>query len=522
MPPMDFLGKQPVRAGFWAVLLIGVLAWAPATYPGYWQGLNGFIPVFNVVQTGPIAGVATSADLWRGTGNAAFILAKPFLLFGATPTTAVRAVFILCIILGGLGIYTWLRPRYGDRTAGLAGVIYMFLPPVLATTYVRGDLGDAMMLALLPLALASAAAFAGGAGPGAAGLLVISVLWMWRTQAGLAVIMTLLLLAYALLAERHRLTGLVIAMAGAAGLTSLIPIWGRRAATPVTFTDHFVAFFQLFGNGWRTAPSIPGWQDEFPFQLGIIAVVFTLLTAWLILMRRYTGERATSPPRFFWFALASTAVLVMLSLTPTQPIWALTGADRLLTYPWQVMLPAMPFLALSAGMLSDTNPELRRMPLWMLLLAMTVLGSYAHLTADFTQVDAPSRPYAMIGHDNNLAILHAELAEGAENEPTALHLTWQALQPFSTDYNVFFHALHEDETGMTVLAQLDTPPLADGPPTSAWRQGEIMQQTYTLMLPPELPASGRVLYYFGFYDWRDGTRLAVDGGIDDKLVFYGR
>ena len=29
-------------------------------------------------------------------------------------------------------------------------------------------------------------------------------------------------------------------------------------------------------------------------------------------------------------------------------------------------------------------------------------------------------------------------------------------------------------------------------------------------------------YYFGYYDWRDGVRLPVDGGIDDKLVFYGQ
>ena len=170
-------GERPSRLGFWVVVLVGVLAWAPATYPGYWQSLEGYIPVFNVTQGGAIASVATSADLWRGAGSATFLLAQPFLLLGFAPVEAVRAVFVLAFVLGGLGVYAWLRPIYGDRAAGLSGVVYIFLPMVLATVYIRGSLSDAMILALLPLTLASTSAYASSRSPAR------PPSWMYRSSA---------------------------------------------------------------------------------------------------------------------------------------------------------------------------------------------------------------------------------------------------------------------------------------------------------------------------------------------------
>ena len=37
-----------------------------------------------------------------------------------------------------------------------------------------------------------------------------------------------------------------------------------------------------------------------------------------------------------------------------------------------------------------------------------------------------------------------------------------------------------------------------------------------------VPADTPLRYYFGYYDWRDGKRLPVNGGMDDKLVLHGQ
>jgi hypothetical protein len=133
---MQLPQRTSLRLGFWTVLILGVFAWAPATYPGYWQGLEGYTPIFNALQPGRLASIAVAADLWRGSGAATFLLTRPLLLLGADVVTAVRITFILCFILGGLGIYVWLRLRLSDRAAGLAGLLYMLAPPFLATVYV--------------------------------------------------------------------------------------------------------------------------------------------------------------------------------------------------------------------------------------------------------------------------------------------------------------------------------------------------------------------------------------------------
>jgi hypothetical protein len=51
-------------------------------------------------------------------------------------------------------------------------------------------------------------------------------------------------------------------------------------------------------------------------------------------------------------------------------------------------------------------------------------------------------------------------------------------------------------------------------------QGQILTDTYQLELPSSLPA-GELRYIYGYYDWRDGSRVPVNGGIDDKLILYG-
>ena len=135
--PMRIDMPAPRRWGLAALLLLGIIAWAPALYPGYWQGLEGFVPVFNVAHGAPLAADGDNTGSWRGTGSGAFLLAQPLLWLGLAPTAAVRFGFVGCFIGGSLGIYFWVRQFFDDRTAGLAGLVYLFLPTFLATVYVR-------------------------------------------------------------------------------------------------------------------------------------------------------------------------------------------------------------------------------------------------------------------------------------------------------------------------------------------------------------------------------------------------
>lgn len=95
-----------------------------------------------------------------------------------------------------------------------------------------------------------------------------------------------------------------------------------------------------------------------------------------------------------------------------------------------------------------------------------------------------------------------------------LRLVWEALAPTPTDHNLFVHVLRASD-GQS-LAQYDGPPLGGGHPTDRWQTGERVLETLVLPLAEGVPQDGlRVL--LGWYDWRDGARLPVEGGVDGAI-----
>jgi len=503
------------RLGLGALLLVGIFAWAPALYPGFWTTLQGFVPIFNVGQGAAIAAIGVAPDLWRGTGSATNLLTQPWVILGFDQTAGVRFAFVLAFVIGGCAMYAWLRPALGDRAAGLAGLVYMLQPIFLSTVYVDGSLADALVLAWLPLALAGLAGSARSRSVEGAAVAVLAIMALWRTQAGLAALAAVLLLAYAILVERHWVPVLVVITASGAALVSLVPLWSIGAPAPVGFAEHFVTAAQLFAVRWAVAPSIPGWQDRYPFQLGFAVLSYSALAVWgwAVVTRR---SLASLQARLLGFAFLGSLLLVLLTLGWSAPLWQISGAERLLIYPWQILLLAAPLLAAAAGSLPVLLPDLSSPAYWTVLVALTALASYPYLAPTYTTVQPPAKPVAMLG-TNQLAVLAADITEA--DGKAALDVTWQVLQPLATDNNIFLQAIAGEGEREQVAAQLDTQPAgADRPPTT-WQPGEIFTQRYTLDIA-QAPPGEPLRYYFGFYDWQSGERLRVDGGIDDKLVLH--
>ncbi|MFN8444606.1 MAG: hypothetical protein U0175_27725 [Caldilineaceae bacterium] len=506
------------RVELWVMLLLSVFAWAPATHPGYWQALEGFLPQFNAVTLNRLATVAVAPDLWRGEGVGASLVPHLFFLLNISPTLAVRLTFIGIILGAGIGVYFWLEARLGRRGAALAGWIYILLPPFLATIYVRGSLADATVIALLPWlfwALSRVMLEQGRQGRLLYGaVFIVLMTWLWLTQAGLALLATLLLLSYAAWVMRNGWAAGLALLGGLVGAATLWPVWGTYAPAPVDFYAHFVYLFQLLRNHWQVAPSIPGWQDGYPFQLGTMALLTALLALWL--WRMTNSGLAVQAVRLLAFAGSGSLILILLSLDFSIPVWQLLKADRLLLYPWQILLLAAPLLVVFAAALPTLLPEFGEFPLWSGLMLLTLAFNYNLLTTTFTALEPPLQPLATVG-DNQLVILNMQINQS--QWPTVkLDLGWQALQPLSFDYNFFLQARSDESTQSTGFAQFDGPPLPDRPATS-WQPGEVFTATYSITLqnPPQTPP----VYIFGFYDWRDGKRLPINGGQDDKMVLHG-
>jgi len=339
--------------------------------------------------------------------------------------------------------------------------------------------------------------------------------WLWLSQAGLALLATLLLLAYALFVLGNRILVASVLVGAAVGAATLLPISSLSSPAKVNFTEHFVYFFQLLRNHWQVAPSIPGWQDGYPFQLGLGVVTISFLVIWL--WATTNPQPAVENRRLLQFGSIGSALLIALCLSFSASFWQLTGAERLLSYPWQILILTAPLLVILPAALPSLAPAFGETPLWSALLLLTLANSYPNLTTDYTATEPPAQPLAIIG-DNQLALLSAQLDE---SQPPTVTVTigWQVLQPLAFDYNIFLQALSDESPQANVVAQFDGQPLLDHPATT-WSYGEIFTATYTLQMPAQ--ESSAPLYIFGMYDWRDGTRLPVDGGKDDKFAIHGK
>ena len=284
----------------------------------------------------------------------------------------------------------------------------------------------------------------------------------------------------------------------------------------------------------RAAADPPG------YQLGLVACGLALIALLLARQASHltgpispTGPAAPLAQRIVWFAPLVVLLLAFLSTTLAAPLWRLVPfLARSLSYPWQLLLLAGPWLAWLAGLagclLLDLLPAQSRttgsVPLFAGLLALALLGSYPQLNPPTTPVLVPDAPLAVFG-DHELALL-AVTTQGL-TQPAALTaadgnlsasgvisatVRWQALQPLTRDYTVFFQAIGPDGA---VWGQQDTMPLAGERPTGGWVPGQVVSDQYRVDLKPGAP-SGNYQALLGFYLYQTGERLRT--ATDDKVV----
>ena len=110
-------------------------------------------------------------------------------------------------------------------------------------------------------------------------------------------------------------------------------------------------------------------------------------------------------------------------------------------------------------------------------------------------------------------------AEGLQPGGTVyLTLYWQAQQPVEHRYKVFTHLLGEvfnARSNNFLWGQQDNEPVNGTRPTSTWRTGEVIVDSYAILLEQQAP-TGRYTVEIGLYDPATGERLPV---LDDAVGF---
>lgn len=155
-----------------------------------------------------------------------------------------------------------------------------------------------------------------------------------------------------------------------------------------------------------------------------------------------------------------------------------------------------------------TNPLIMRERAQFVAETKTVIGEqrafiYEAVYWPYRDTAVPTHPLSalfgdkirLLGYDLNLS------------DRFDLVLYWQSEQAVAESYDVFVHLLNE--TG-EIVAQADSTPVAGLAPTNRWQPGDIVQDVYTIPLPPDLPP-GEYSLRAGLYLRETGERLTAVG-----------
>ncbi len=317
-----------VRGGVWYP------RWAPDFYYGY-----GY-PIFNYY-----------APLTYYVGL------LPMLL-GATAVQGVKFVFVLGLLLAGLGMYGFVRDNWGRNAGLLAAAVYVYAPYLqYVDPHARGDLAESFSFGLFPLALwaldrlrrqPTAANWLAAALLTAAIILAHNLMamvlfglllawWLWWSGALPRLARWRLLAALLLGVGMAAFFWLPVALEqDAVNLRSLI-----GPGSHFDFRNHFLS--------WRTllAPSRRlDWgatEPDFVFNLGLGP--WLLAATGLVVLRRQRGWQRRQAA---FFAAAAVGLLFFMLPVSTW-MWASAPLLPFLQFPWRLLGPAAAALAVLAG-----------------------------------------------------------------------------------------------------------------------------------------------------------------------------
>lgn len=147
-----------------------------------------------------------------------------------------------------------------------------------------------------------------------------------------------------------------------------------------------------------------------------------------------------------------------------------------------------------------------------------------HIPAGHTARITPTHPVS-IRWRSPIQLLGYDISEDTFRSGGAgtLTLYYQGEGPIETDYTAFVHLLGPPNpaSGDALWAQNDSQPCYTYYPTSAWQPGEIVKDTISLQLPPDLPP-GEYTLRTGFYDFATMARLPVTRGeAQDDIATLG-
>ncbi len=417
---------------FWTALLLTCFAIAPLLRPGYFWAAHDarhdvyFILQYNITWNEGALFPRWSPDWTFGYGYPFFNIYAPGATFlGAllyrtlhlTLENAVKATFILTLLISAGSMWLFVRDWLGERAALAAAVAYVYVPYHLVDVYVRAAMAESLALALLPLSLWAVRRAVFRPSAWAIALVGLSYAAIHLSSNLVALLFTPVLAFYLLFLACRRasiapkpdlfsraslhlcvrylwapVAGLALGVALAAFFILPALLESRFVNREqwyggyYDFHDHFVYFAQLFDPRWGFGISAPGPNDPLSYQLGLALVTLAGMAAWAA-WRRSSEKRAEIG---FWLVILLGSV--WLTTGASAFAWDHIPGVAMAQFPWRYLsLAALALAILAPAVLSseegDGGSEVKGAKDYLtplLLAGLIILASAPYLRVEIT------------------------------------------------------------------------------------------------------------------------------------------
>lgn len=285
-------------------------------------------------------------------------------LFGSL-MVALKGVFLISLLLSVYGMYFLLRKFFGKAESIAGAALYLYTPFRAVEVYVRGAIGEAFAIALLPWVLwGIATLFKKTSKKNIAvtafifALFLLTHNYFFLLVAPFAAVFTGVLIYF----EKHKvekIRALFIAGLLGAGLSAYwwLPAFAEyglvSAVTPFVIEDHFPFLKQLILPSWGYGSSVWGPYDLISFQIGLVnlAVVFISIPLLLFAKAKKNTNYLLALTVFLFFG----ASIFMMNIR-SMFLWNIIPFTNFIQFPWRLLSLTTFFTAILAAFVIGRFP----------------------------------------------------------------------------------------------------------------------------------------------------------------------
>ncbi len=256
-------------------------------------------------------------------------------LLGFSFVDSVKGVFILSVVFSAVFFYLFLNEIFSQSTALLGTIFYLYYPFRMVDLYVRGSVGESLVFALLPLVYWSLIKLKKRKNKRWLAISSLSTALLILAHNSLALVslpFIFLFMIYLFFLKKDNQSFFLFLVSVLLAFTLScffwLPAlyekqWTNLLPEIITKpTHHFVELKELI---------IPKNTPSLSFQLGLVHLVFALLSLWFLFFKKFNYLVL-----FFVFVLS----INLFFLFPVSKIfWEKLPLLVFVSYPWRLMVP---------------------------------------------------------------------------------------------------------------------------------------------------------------------------------------